>query len=304
MEEVRHADATLAESRRAPQARTTKEIDSSARLSQMSAQLLCKNRIGPPRSADGSRAVVLARRIERICSGKAWCGHTTTPDSTFPGEAMLREGIWLARPGECVAASCAGLRTRAGRPRTIREGALTGLPHAWPAHRRFRTATLGWTIAKGREVATRVRTAGRAGPRTAGGLSWIRDARTAEMMTIRWWTRTIAKLSGCVGALALPAATDAPVCRPNLSNCQQSRMRARLIQCRFGTKCQQAHCDTSHHFIYRSTCSPTVVSRELRHQERKLFGHTHAHEKLLGKIGVAVGDCEDHLHNPSRTAQW
>jgi hypothetical protein len=40
MEEIRHADAAPAERRRAPQARTAEEIDPSARLSQMSAQLL------------------------------------------------------------------------------------------------------------------------------------------------------------------------------------------------------------------------------------------------------------------------
>jgi len=40
MEEVRHADAVPAERCGAAQARTAEEIDPSARLSQMSAQLL------------------------------------------------------------------------------------------------------------------------------------------------------------------------------------------------------------------------------------------------------------------------
>jgi hypothetical protein len=45
MEEVRHADPAPAERRRTPQARTAKEIDSSARLAQTSAQLLRKDSI-------------------------------------------------------------------------------------------------------------------------------------------------------------------------------------------------------------------------------------------------------------------
>jgi len=64
MEEIRHADAVSAERRRAPQAGTAKEIDSTARLSHMSAQLLRQDRIEPFRSADTCRVVVLARRVE------------------------------------------------------------------------------------------------------------------------------------------------------------------------------------------------------------------------------------------------
>jgi hypothetical protein len=75
MKEARHADAAPAERRRAPQARTAKEIDISARLSQMPAQLLRYYRGRAPRARDGCRAVVLARRVERSVPGKAWCGH-------------------------------------------------------------------------------------------------------------------------------------------------------------------------------------------------------------------------------------
>jgi len=86
MVEVRHADADPAERRRAVQARTAKEIDASARLSEMSAELLRKNSIRPPRASDGCRAVVLACGIERSLRGKAWCGHPTTPDFVAPSE--------------------------------------------------------------------------------------------------------------------------------------------------------------------------------------------------------------------------
>jgi hypothetical protein len=65
MEDVRYADAAPAERRRAPQARTTEEVNPSARLSQMPAQLLRKDRIEPPSDAERCRAVVLARRVER-----------------------------------------------------------------------------------------------------------------------------------------------------------------------------------------------------------------------------------------------
>src|SRR6516164_9535755 len=75
MEEVWHADAVPAERRRAPQTRTAKEINSSARLSQMSAQLLSKYRTEPPRSAHSCSAVVLARGVERRLCGKSWYGH-------------------------------------------------------------------------------------------------------------------------------------------------------------------------------------------------------------------------------------
>jgi hypothetical protein len=77
MEELLHADTMPAERRCAPQAGAAEKIDSSARLSQMSAQLLRKDRIGPPRNANGCRAVVLARRGERSFRGKAWYGHFT-----------------------------------------------------------------------------------------------------------------------------------------------------------------------------------------------------------------------------------
>jgi hypothetical protein len=91
MEDVVYADAMPAERRRAPQARTAKEIDSSARLSQMSAQLLRKDSIEPPGSADGRGAVVLARCAERNLSGKAWDGHPTTPEFDYPGQVMPQE---------------------------------------------------------------------------------------------------------------------------------------------------------------------------------------------------------------------
>ena len=97
MEEVRHADAAPAERGRAPQAPTAKEIDSSARLSQMSAQLLCKDRIEPLRSAIGCKAVVLARRVERSCRGKAWYGHMATPVFNFSGEVIPRENNFVSK---------------------------------------------------------------------------------------------------------------------------------------------------------------------------------------------------------------
>jgi hypothetical protein len=75
MVEAGHADAAPAERRRAVQARTAEEIDASARLSQMSAQLLRNDRIEPPRSADGCRVVLLPRGVERGLRSKAWCGH-------------------------------------------------------------------------------------------------------------------------------------------------------------------------------------------------------------------------------------
>jgi hypothetical protein len=71
MEEIGYADAEPAEWRRTPQARTAEEIDPSARLPQMSAQLLRKGRTEPPRSADDCGAVVLARCVERSVRGKA-----------------------------------------------------------------------------------------------------------------------------------------------------------------------------------------------------------------------------------------
>ena len=64
---------------RAPQPRTAKEIDSSARLPQMSAQLLCKDRVKHPGSALGRRAVALARRVERGFCGKSWDTHVRSP---------------------------------------------------------------------------------------------------------------------------------------------------------------------------------------------------------------------------------
>jgi hypothetical protein len=64
MEEVRHADAAPAERRRAPQARTAKEIDSSARLSKMPAQLLREDSIHLTRRANYGKAVMLARSVE------------------------------------------------------------------------------------------------------------------------------------------------------------------------------------------------------------------------------------------------
>jgi hypothetical protein len=83
MVEVRHADAEPAERRCAPQARTAKEIDPSAGLSQMSAQLLRHDRIKPLRSAGDCRAVVLIRRVEGGLGGEVWCGHLTTPEFDF-----------------------------------------------------------------------------------------------------------------------------------------------------------------------------------------------------------------------------
>jgi len=98
MVEVRHADADPAERRRAVQARTAKEIDASARLSEMSAELLCKDRIGPSRSADGCRAVVLARGVERSLRGQAWYGHPTTPDFVAPRELPAATDPPACRP--------------------------------------------------------------------------------------------------------------------------------------------------------------------------------------------------------------
>jgi hypothetical protein len=64
MVDARHADAVPAERRRAPQARTAEEIDASARLSQMPAQLLRNDRIELPRGANGGKAVTLAGSVE------------------------------------------------------------------------------------------------------------------------------------------------------------------------------------------------------------------------------------------------
>ena len=77
MEDVRHADAVSTERRGAMQSRTTEEVDASARLSQMPAQLLRKDRIEPPGGAEGRSAVVLARGVKCSLGGKAWCGHFT-----------------------------------------------------------------------------------------------------------------------------------------------------------------------------------------------------------------------------------
>jgi hypothetical protein len=82
MEKVRHADADPAKRRRAPQARTAEEIDSSAGLSQMSAQLR-KNGIEPPSNTDHRSTIVLARRVKRRLCGKAWYGHPTAPTFDF-----------------------------------------------------------------------------------------------------------------------------------------------------------------------------------------------------------------------------
>ena len=98
MVDARHADAPPAERRRAVQARTAKEIDASARLSEMSAELLCKDRIGPSRSADGCRAVVLARGVERSLRGQAWYGHPTTPDFVAPRELPAATDPPVCRP--------------------------------------------------------------------------------------------------------------------------------------------------------------------------------------------------------------
>jgi hypothetical protein len=97
MEEVRHADAVAAERRRAPQARTAKEIDSSARLSEMSAQLLRNDRIEPPCGVEGCRAVVLVCLVERSLRGKAWCGHPNTPEFDFPGKIMTLESNFVRK---------------------------------------------------------------------------------------------------------------------------------------------------------------------------------------------------------------
>jgi hypothetical protein len=190
MQEVRHADPGPAERRRTPQARTAKEIDSSARLAQTSAQLLRKDSIHLTGGANCRKAVTLARSVERSIRGKGRYGHLTLL-SQLQAWFAPRQIISLARPSERAAASCARLRSRTGCSRTIWKSALTGLPGARSTDRRFRTATLGRTIAK-RSVAALAWTAGRAGPRTAGGFSWICDARTAVMGTMMWRTRTIA----------------------------------------------------------------------------------------------------------------
>ena len=192
MEEIRHADAAPAERRRAPQARTAKEIDSSARLSQMSAQLLREDRVEPLGASDGCRAVVLARGIERSSRREAWCTHIMNLPLQLPGVRPRLPS--LARPSERVAASGAGLRSRAGRSGTIRKGALAGLPSARSTGWRFRAATRGRAFAS-ESAATGVRAAGRAGTRAAGGFGWIRRARTAESVTMRW-TSTIANYWG------------------------------------------------------------------------------------------------------------
>ena len=75
----RHADSVRAERRRAVQARTAEEIDASARLSQMPAQLLRENGIRLSCASYGCRAVVLARGVERCFSSEARCAHLTLP---------------------------------------------------------------------------------------------------------------------------------------------------------------------------------------------------------------------------------
>jgi hypothetical protein len=92
MVEVRHADADPAERRGAPQASTAEQIDSAARLPQMSAQLLRKDSIEPP-GAESCRAVVLARRIERSLRGEAWRAHFITPLFTFRGEVISTNAL-------------------------------------------------------------------------------------------------------------------------------------------------------------------------------------------------------------------
>ena len=171
MVEAGHADAAPAERRCALQARTAEEIDPSAGLSQMSAQLLRDDRTQPLCSGSGRTAVALVRRIERSFRGKAWCDHPTTPVFNFSRRGHTPENNF-ARPTERVAARGTGLHSRARCSGAIRKRALTGLPSARPAHWRVRTATRGRTIAKP-SVATRIRAAGRAGPRAASGLGRI-----------------------------------------------------------------------------------------------------------------------------------
>ena len=104
MVDARHADAVPAERRRAAQAPIAKEIDASARLSKMSAELLRKDRIGPSRSADG--AVVLARGVDHSLRGKAWCGHWAPPDLYFPPTLSAR--ISAGRPRSSAGQVIAG----------------------------------------------------------------------------------------------------------------------------------------------------------------------------------------------------
>jgi len=84
MEEIGYADAAPTERRRTPQAGTAEEIDAAAGLSRMPAQLLRKDS-RPAGNAEGCRAIVLARGVERGLRGKAWYRHPTTPGFDYLG---------------------------------------------------------------------------------------------------------------------------------------------------------------------------------------------------------------------------
>ena len=141
--EVRHADSVPAQRRRAPQARTAEEIDAAARLSQMSAQLLRNDRIEPPDGAEGCRAVLMARGVERSLRSKAWCGHWAPPDlySPPPCRRVSAVGVLDLAPDKSQLAELVAARLRGARRWTDALAAHESRPAAgrravgwwWPA---------------------------------------------------------------------------------------------------------------------------------------------------------------------------